>query len=1733
MPDEAEMLRDLATADAAGDTALATHIAGLIKAGQQTTAPSGLAGTMDAMNEAVTVPEAPDNSDQVSRQRGKALRDGTDVNGPQLEGANFRAAEQKQEAARVKAEKSDVFGAIGRLGESTNPLQYALRVAKVAQTALANVQDNSVIANLRETGKEYTDIHDRIVNSGALYAEKERRAQAGLPTTPNAMNQWLADRVELEWKAGKTPDEERTFVETVGAFVDQVKSDPKESLKAMGNAMLADAPFMFIGGTGAGGALAGAAKAGKTATNVAKAADLMATQAAVQYPLSAAKEYRETGDTKNAGNEALMAAAPVVVLHGAGKGYALAADAAKAVSERMRMALTVGLEKVAEAKGQTLTAGDLATVESAVKAKVATGESPGNATAQLLREFGVTENAATRLGDDLDAMVVREGKESPPPDGGPPVPEGHVRLYRGHKGAWDPLVEPPPGSPMSAYSDRGRWFSSDQGVAKFYAKDDIYYVDVPREKAAEYFAPDGGMYNETGHFLPLEEANKLRRLDGKAVPGAASKEITPAMREVADAMIEAGESPAAVVRFGGKEFDATNHFLGIKQAMDEGLVGKDENGWVKKGPDDTMDLFRLKDGTLIDRNQAGELFGAKRSEEMPGRDGMPEDADMMRQTAAERQLASALRKLTAGQTTENPIRGRAGILKALDAEVAAGRFSGPAADLAKWLIGKNPKVIARLGLTVMDHMRGAAGFYSAAKQVIGLVRSPNAPKDVVTHEILHHSERMMPEHLQRQVGREWLKRAEAEGARAAAAGDAATAQYIQDSIAGVKGDTQARKRAEAMLTNSTIPIDTHYQFFNPTEFWAMNGSELVGKKAGMPPGFGTAAKQWWSGLVEKLKDSAGLKSDAAIIRGLENALKTQGQFKSPGMIREAAKHTMENPSALRQLADHFENTTPKALAGTAMAATAAIAALAETDDLAEVVGAAAIAGSVPFALGGLAKATRGLTRVYKAATARPEFAVKEPLRRAQGAYAAMVQGAKQWANDLRKSMPSEYTSPLQRDAANVRIRDYVQGARDVQLSPKELGVAEAIATFLRDTGEMGLDEGVLRTLREDYLTGLYQKKPFTSWEDVIKAIDAKNFVEGAPGGSQPKTRFARAKVFDDYRTVEDMIATGSIDLIPLTKDPIKIAELYAASLAKAIMIKQIIDGLRHTPGPLSASGKSYTPLVVTHTPAAIATDIARGNALAAKEWEWPDLTKQMQNDIQIRQAPKDYVDFNHPAFAGLRVHKDLVPGLKLIFDTSDPSIILRGAYNVSMASKVAVFSMSLFHAGALGMVSAAVTVPRMLAIAAMTPRLWRTIPGARALLKSDVLKPEAKMAVGDGLNVGGVEDVNVNVVERGLNLAQFYLGDMAEKVGLPRSVGTFTPKAVAEMAKWHHHLIFGELMPTLKLATYLYDYNAAVLRDAQAAAKQQRPPRPLREMGREVADATNTLFGGLNYFELANNIDGKVGRSIAVALFSPGGRRIQQIALMAPDWNIAAIRAWTEGVSALNPFSKKRASDAMYRSYLLWSGLSMLGVGNAIQMARTGVPLWENEDWSKVDLGNGTNMVLNKHFAEAMHMVSNPVQFGINKTNILVREPLNQILGRDFIMYNPSAEKITDRFGGPPMTGSRLAHVAQQFTPISAATLRKDPWAWLSGYAGIPMHGTRIEARVQAVRDKAEELGQSPDVAEAKYRANREKFEEIAAANRAKAQFKDRKSDAAKEAAAAAVERLRARRQTTRDTRGE
>src|SRR3990167_2953097 len=99
----------------------------------------------------------------------------------------------------------------------------------------------------------------------------------------------------------------------------------------------------------------------------------------------------------------------------------------------------------------------------------------------------------------------------------------------------------------------------------------------------------------------------------------------------------------------------------------------------------------------------------------------------------------------------------------------------------------------------------------------------------------------------------------------------------------------AKHELKTMMEDGKFPYEL-YQYVNPSEFWAVNGARILSSRYhAAQTGWIAKARQWMKEFIEKLKSLLGLTSDAPVIRGLENALTTSGEFVQKNMVANAAQ----------------------------------------------------------------------------------------------------------------------------------------------------------------------------------------------------------------------------------------------------------------------------------------------------------------------------------------------------------------------------------------------------------------------------------------------------------------------------------------------------------------------------------------------------------------------------------------------------------------------------------------------------------------------------------------------------------------------------------------------------------------------------------------------------------------------------------------------------------------------------
>jgi hypothetical protein len=231
--------------------------------------------------------------------------------------------------------------------------------------------------------------------------------------------------------------------------------------------------------------------------------------------------------------------------------------------------------------------------------------------------------------------------------------------------------------------------------------------------------------------------------------------------------------------------------------------------------------------------------------------------------------------------------------KALEEGMQKGTVNKDAGALALWALDKNPNLAHDLRIEAAgEHPKypTAKGAYGSADKIVKLFGADKQNAQTVAHEILHHSERMMPPEVQAGIRREWRKQLRATMDKATPE----TREIYQDAIrATVNNDKAAYDRVVQAFSNKKIPLED-YRLLNPTEFWAVNAARILHERFTGRGSWRAQARQWLREMVEHVKGLVGVRSDAAVLKALDDVLNpkvTKGLRPGAEMIRERYKGT--------------------------------------------------------------------------------------------------------------------------------------------------------------------------------------------------------------------------------------------------------------------------------------------------------------------------------------------------------------------------------------------------------------------------------------------------------------------------------------------------------------------------------------------------------------------------------------------------------------------------------------------------------------------------------------------------------------------------------------------------------------------------------------------------------------------------------------------------------------------------
>jgi hypothetical protein len=494
--------------------------------------------------------------------------------------------------------------------------------------------------------------------------------------------------------------------------------------------------------------------------------------------------------------------------------------------------------------------------------------------------------------------------------------------------------------------------------------------------------------------------------------------------------------------------------------------------------------------------------------------------------------------------------------------------------------------------------------------------------------------------------------------------------------------------------------------------------------------------------------------------------------------------------------------------------------------------------------------------------------------------------------------------------------------------------------------------------------------------------------DGQQRGSRP---FSRERKYDTFEELQNAIKDSGLTL--KTKDASEIAGIYANAVYKSIADRALLD--------------------------------------AVKQVKLPDGSPIVMSAQQAQGAPippSNWVRMGNPSLAGVSVHPDIAQDLNFVFSHRDPNVVRRGAEALTSAVKRLGVSFSLFHAKTLTEGFILAGGPRK------AINLKQSVDAALKMYREGGNNDKIDHLIKNGLILGTPEDVAGHEVQNVLSK----LGDkLNEKLPLKGLGVGAAAKALAAIDKGVERFTFGYLQTGMKIQVAMSEYERMV----KAGVDTERAAR-------SAASYANDVFGSLDWYRVATDTDSHIMRALGTGALNTNGRKVLQLLMFAPDWTAATFRSLAKAM----PGGSDEVTAQLHRRYAVKAAIYYFTVANALNMALSGHPLWDNKDMTRVELGDGRTMQFAKHETEPLEWLRHPVETGMNKAATI---PAAVLRIKDIHDRNKAYKKPT------PTPHEDLEAIAPSLIPISLQQLVQNGFddETLASVLGFPIYGKKPVAQ--------------------------------------------------------------------------
>lgn len=195
-----------------------------------------------------------------------------------------------------------------------------------------------------------------------------------------------------------------------------------------------------------------------------------------------------------------------------------------------------------------------------------------------------------------------------------------------------------------------------------------------------------------------------------------------------------------------------------------------------------------------------------------------------------------------------------------------------AAKMAQWLLEQNPNIADSMAISIRALESGEAGRFNPITRLLQL-NGTSLNKTTGLHELLHASERMLPDDIQDKIRGEYIGRIQNKLKKTT---DPWAKSYLKNAIRNFVTPNKSDQLAMMDILKNhrdEVPANDYYKYFDTSEYWAEEGSNILARRHNADSWI-SKAKQWLSEFGEHIKNVFGLDNNSEVIKGLNKMLKT-------------------------------------------------------------------------------------------------------------------------------------------------------------------------------------------------------------------------------------------------------------------------------------------------------------------------------------------------------------------------------------------------------------------------------------------------------------------------------------------------------------------------------------------------------------------------------------------------------------------------------------------------------------------------------------------------------------------------------------------------------------------------------------------------------------------------------------------------------------------------------------------